>query len=142
MKLSYALADDQTALMVSRFTGGFVRLFTGAPPVNSDQAETGTLLGVVSVNAQAGAGLHFVNTGPALQKAEENWAFKALATGTVGWFRLVQPGDSGGNSLTARRLDGVVGLLTEAADMNWETLDVAVDQFYTIESFLYLIQPV
>lgn len=142
MHISDALADDMTAMMVSRFTGGFIRLFSGPMPATAKEAESGTLLGIVSVNAAADAGLHFTSSGPTFQKADETWAFKALATGTVGYARLVQPGDDGTASLTAKRIDITVGEATQPADMNWETLDVAVDQFYTLASFLYLVNPV
>lgn len=142
MKLSDALAATQTALLVSQFNGGFLRLFTGSAPANPGAAETGTLLGTVSVNGAAGAGLHFTSNGPTLQKADEAWAFKALADGTVGHARLVQAGDDGTASLTAKRIGITVALPGVPADMNWESLDVLADQFYTIDSFLYLVQPV
>lgn len=142
MQLSQALAATQTALLASQFAGGFIRLFSGAAPATPDMAETGTLLGIVTVNGLGGAGLHFTASGAVLSKADETWLFRALATGTVGWFRVVQPGDTGANDLTALRIDGSVGLPADAADMTWESLAVTSGLPYTIDSFLYLIQPI
>lgn len=142
MNLSDALAATQTTLLASQFNGGFIRLFSGPKPATPGDSETGALLGVVTVNAAAGAGLHFNASGSALQKSPESWVFKALSTGTVGWFRLVQAGDTGGADINALRIDGSVGGPSEPTDMNWETLSVVADQVYTIDSFVYFIQPV
>lgn len=142
MRLSQALAATQAALLASQFNGGFIRLFSGAAPATPDLAETGVLLGVVTVNGLAGAGLHFTASGGVLAKADEAWLFRALATGSVGWFRVVKPGDTGANDLTALRFDGSVGISTAPGDMQWTSLDVTAGLVYTLSSFLYLIQPV
>ncbi|MES2347027.1 MAG: hypothetical protein V4641_05585 [Pseudomonadota bacterium] len=141
MQLSQALAATQSALLASQFTGGFIRLFSGAPPSSPDQAETGTLLGIVSVDG-LGGGLHFTSVGAVMSMADERWRFHALATGTTGWFRLVRPGDTGANDLTALRLDGIVGIPAAPGDMQWDSLAVTLGLVYSIDSFLYLIQPI
>lgn len=142
MILSGALAATQTALLASQFSGGFLRIFSGAPPASPGLAETGVLLGIVTAGAVSGAGLHFDAAGEALQKSGEPWVFEALADGTVGYFRLVAAGDTGGNDLGALRIDGDVGLSGEPTDMNWESLDVTTGLHYTITAFTYFIQPV
>lgn len=143
ISLSNALAQTQAALLASQFAGGFIRLFSGAKPATPDLAETGTLLGVVSVDAVSGAGLHFQASGPALLNApDENWWFRALANGTVGWFRIVQPGDTGANDLNALRIDGTVGTSLAPGDMNWVSTDVTAGLPYSLDSFLYLIHPI
>ena len=142
MQLSKALDATQTALLASQFSGGFIRLFSGAPPTSPDRSETGTLLGIVTVNGLGGAGLHFSASGAVLAKADEAWLFRALATGIVGWFRLVQPADTGANDLTALRIDGSVGTADAHGDMQWVDLNVTSGLVYTLDSFLYLIQPV
>jgi hypothetical protein len=142
MKLSNALAATQAALLVGQFNGGFIRLFSGAPPASPDMAETGTLLGIVTVNGLVGAGLHFTASGAVLAKADEMWLFRALSSDSVGWFRLVQPGDTGANDLTALRIDGSVGTSIVPGDMQWTSLAVTLGLAYTIDSFLYLIQPI
>lgn len=140
--LSNALAATQTALLASQLTGGFIRLFSGARPATPDMAETGTLLGVVTVDGLSGAGLHFASAGPLLQKADEPWVFRGLADGAVTWFRIVAPGDTGANDLTALRIDGDVGGPSATADMNWQSTTVATGVPYTLDAFLYLIQPI
>ena len=140
--LSNALAAAQTALLASQFAGGFIRLFDTLPPATPDRAEVGTLLGVISVDGLAGAGLHFTAAGATLSKADEPWVFKALASGAVKAFRLVAPGDTAGNDLSAKRIDGVVGTPDAPADMNFISTTVVAGASYTLDSFLYLIHPV
>lgn len=142
MKLSNALAQTQTDLLSIQFSGGFIRLFSGLAPATPDLAETGVLLGIVSVDAVAGAGLQFIGSGASMIKADNDWAFRALATGTVGWFRIVKAGDTGANDLVALRIDGSVGPASAPTDMNWENLNVTSGLIYMLGSFLYLIQPV
>lgn len=142
MKLSQALAATTTAQRATQFAGGFIRLFSGPPPTSPDKAETGTLLGIVTVDGLAGAGLHFTSAGAVLQKSAEQWLFRALATGVVGWFRIVQPGDTATDDLTALRIDGTVGTSTAPGDMQWTDLNVTSGLVYSIDTFLYLIQPI
>lgn len=140
--LSNALASTQSALLASQLSGGFIRLFSGTRPASPDMAEAGTLLGIVTVDGLAGAGLHYTSGGAVLQKAGEPWVFKALASGTVSWFRIVASGDSGAADLDALRIDGDVGGPSDTADMTWESTDVVNGVSYTLDAFLYLIQPV
>ena len=143
MDLSGALAQTQTNLLKSQFDGGFIRLFSGSKPATSDMAETGTLLGIVTVGAVDGAGLHFDASGATLSKsAVEDWYFRALATGTVGYFRLVAPGDDGTADLDALRLSGTVGTAALPADMNWDSTAVVTGLAYSLDSFLYIINPI
>lgn len=140
--LSDAVAQQQAQALADAFSGGFIRIFSGTRPANPYMAETGTLLGVVSVNAVANAGLHYVANGGAVSKAAEQWAFKALATGTVSWFRLVTAGDTGAEDPEALRIDGDIGTPSLPADMTWKSTAVTNGVPYTIDSFVYLIQPI
>ena len=59
ISLSAALLQNAAATLAATFNGGTIRVFAGERPVDASHAETGTLLGVVTVNAVDGAGLHF-----------------------------------------------------------------------------------
>lgn len=142
LALSTALAQRQTDSLAQVFSGGFLRIFAGTKRGSPDQAETQTLLGVVSVDALAGAGLHLVADGAALAKSSEVWAFKALANGTATWFSLVTAHDHGDSRTTDERLDGTIGDTDAPGDMTWSTQAVVLDRFYTIDSFLYLLLPI
>lgn len=142
MKLSTGLATGLNTYLAGTLTGGTIRLFTGDPPIDPDHEETGVLLGIATVSATPGAGLHFSVSGNAMEKADELWAFRALATGQAGWFRFVGAVDAGGASLSAPRIDGVIGGPGVPCDMNWDDTTVTAGTFYTLNSFLYLTQPV
>lgn len=141
MELSNAVAQAQTDLLVRQFQGGFIRIFTGAPPPDPSDGEVGTLLGEVSVNGASGAPLHFVAVGPTLQKSAEPWAFVGQATGTAGWFRWSAPGDTGVNDPAALRIDGVIGSTYTPGDLNFQDTAIVEDLLYSIDDFVYLIHP-
>lgn len=142
ISLSAALLQNAAATLVANFNGGSLRVFAGARPTDASRAETGTLLGVATVNAVDGAGLLFqpfangfgVVVGQRVQ-------FRALASGDAAWFRLVGPGDTGGDSNTAARIDGSIGTFNAPGDMAWLTLAVSTGGLYTIDSFNYFIHP-
>lgn len=140
--LSNALAQQQTQKLVDTFSGGFIRIFSGTRPADASAAEAGTLLGEVSVNGLSGAGLHFTADGTVLAKATEQWVFKALAAGPATWFRIVQAGDTGLDDSTAKRLDGDVGTPSAPGDMTWQSTTLVPGAHYTIDSFLYVINPI
>lgn len=142
--LTDALAATQTALLAEQFSGGFIRIFSGVRPDAPNMAETGTLIGVVSINGQTGAGLRFLSSGPVLHKPDDAlWIFLSLVTATATWFRLVQPGDTGADDLDALRMDGDIGVTDGApGDMNWLTTAVTLGHPYTLDQFFYLIQPI
>ena len=142
ISLSAALLGQLTAQLVSMFNGGSIRVFAGPRPDDPSHAETGTLLGVVSVDATAGAGVHFVAGRNGFYNAPyEHLAFRASASGEARWFRLVGPGDTGSHSTSEPRIDGSIGTFEAPGDMAWATTTVTVGSFYTLDSFVYLIHP-
>lgn len=126
----------------ARFAGGFIRIFTGAPPATPSAAETGTLLGIVSVNG-TGTGLTLASTAAYVYNPPTaQWAFTGLAAGTAGYFRLVAPGDSGLADFTEIRIDGTIDVTGSGADMEWATPAVVSGAIYTIDTFVYVVHPV
>lgn len=141
--ISSGLGQLLTQALANALTGGSIRIFAGSVPVAPKLAETGTLLGVVSVNAVAGAGLHYTADGTVLVKsASERWVFKALAAGTATWFRVVSAADTGADDAAAVRIQGLIGTSTAPQDMVWTDLTVLAGAPYTIDSFTYLVQPI
>lgn len=142
ISISTGTGNVLTAALAAALAGGSIRIFAGVRPTSTDAAETGTLLGVVTVGSVPGAGLHFTASGQTLYKADEPWVFKAIASGTAAWFRVVGAADPGGASVSAPRIDGSIGTPAAPGDMTWQTAAVEVDLHYTIDSFLYLLQPI
>ena len=142
ISLSAALLQNAAATLAATFNGGTIRVFAGERPVDASHAETGTLLGVVTVNAVDGAGLHFqVFANGFGSIVTERAQFRGLDSGDATWFRLVAPGDTGGDSNTAARIDGSIGVFDDPGDMAWLTTAVSAGGVYTIDSFNYFIHP-
>lgn len=117
--------------------GGFINIYSGPQPVSSDTGATGTLLGIVSVNA-GGGGLHFDATtnGTLSKAAAENWKFTGLAAGTAGWFRFHSPGgDPSATSTTEPRLDGSIA--SSGGDVNLSNISIVVGSPGTIDVFTF-----
>lgn len=131
------------------FDGGTIRIFSGAQPATADHAETGTLLGLVTVGGGAwsaentAAGLHYLQIDEFVtNSAFESWLFRAEQSGVVGWFRVVGPAeDDGQPSYNLPRIDGSVGVLPIAAQLYMITLSVTAGYSYSIDSFVYAILP-
>lgn len=133
------IADAQA--FAAHFAGGFIRIFTGAPPATSSAAETGTLLGVVSVDG-TGTGLQFTAAvAYTFNPAGDRWAFTGLANGNAGYFRLVAPGDTGALSSTEKRIDGTIGVTASGSDMEWDSTAITTGATYTLDSFVYTVHP-
>lgn len=142
VNLSDGLMLALSQAFAARFAGGSIRLFTGEPPSAPSAAEIGTMLGIVSINAD-GTGLQFsAATAYVYNPPADRWAFKALESGTAGYFRLVAPGDMGLVSANALRIDGTIGAPFSGADMEWETPAVTKDATYQLDSFVYIVHPI
>jgi hypothetical protein len=140
--LSEGLRLAMSQALAQGFAGGTIRLFSGTPPATASDAETGTLLGVVSVDA-SGNGLTFLASASYVYNPPAaRWAFTGLASGNAAWFRVVAPGDSGQVSATEPRIDGTIGEFGGDADMQWTTTVVTAGITYTIDSFIYIVHPI
>lgn len=107
-----------TGSFASLMNGGKIKIFSGDPPASADAAETGTLLCTITNNATS-TGLTFAASAPGgvLSKdATEVWLGNNVASGTAGYYRFVQAGDTGALSTTQYRYQGTVANV--GADMN------------------------
>lgn len=101
-----------TGSLKSILAAGFIKIYSGAPPVNADAAITGTLLCTIS-QSSGGTGINLAASAAAgvIQKlSSETWSGTNAATGTAGYFRHVAAGDTGVSSTTEKRVQGVVAL--------------------------------
>lgn len=138
--LRNALLD--TGSFKSTFADGVIYIYSGAQPAGADSAVSGTLLGIVTVNAGAFAfgsptnGLEFdtASSGTLVKAAAETWQFAGITNGTAGWFRLMgNATDSLGASTTLPRLDGSIG--TFGADLNLSSVSIVTSAVNTIDQF-------
>lgn len=142
-KMSTALKNAMLGAIKTTLANGVIHIYSGSQPATSDAAPTGTLLGIVTLNAGAFShgtatnGLEFDAASAATlnKAAAETWQFKGLAAGTAGWFRFIaNAADSGAldSAETYPRMDGRIS--TSGAEMNMSNLSVAVDAISTIDS--------
>lgn len=125
----------------SLFANGVIEIRSGSQPVSADAAATGTLLGVVTVNAGAFTpgdptnGLNFgTPVSGSVSKNTDVWRFEGVAAGTAGWFRLKGNAlDDNLASTTLARMDGSIASL--GGDMNLSSLSIAVGAPTTIDAF-------
>ena len=115
-RLSTGFVNGQAAEFVETFKNGVLAIYSGAQPASADEAETGTLLCLITKDGgaftpgQPDNGLNFgTPSGGAVDKdAAEMWSGKALVDGTAGWFRFYDNNYVTGASTTARRFDGTI----------------------------------
>lgn len=100
------------------FANAVIAVYTGGQPANADLAETGTLLGTITINGDsfepgiATNGLTWEDAiaGVCSKPAGIEWAIIPIATGAVGWARLYSNSKSTGDSTTAVRIDLACGV--------------------------------
>lgn len=116
------------------FKDGFIEVYSGTQPTSPDDEPTGTLLCTFySDGASAGVEFDDASAGVMAKKSTETWSGTAVATGTAGWFRFKQPGDSGSSSTTDCRLDGACS--TSGGELTMSSLSIVSGAVQTISSF-------
>lgn len=99
------------------FKNHIIRVYSGTPPATADAAETGTLLlkitntSGVFVPGTATNGLNFdAIVAGVLSKDSGIHSGVGLANGTAGYYRLYDNAEETGDSPTAKRAQGAVGI--------------------------------
>jgi len=120
-------------------TGGELRLYSGAAPVGpNDTLGSATLLLTYKAD---GAGVNFeavASNGTLVKSTAETWTGTVAVDGSPTFFRFVQPGDTGGVSTAALRVQGTVG--QAGADMNITNLSLVAGSLQALDYF-YLTMP-
>lgn len=132
--------------------GGVIRCYSGQQPASADAPVQGTLLGSVTgggLSFTPGSplnGLQFVRANEYLMKRpDQSWVFKAVAAGTLGWFRLCgNAADAGGLSTSAIRLDGRIALVDSSVDAQMRTavLQVVPGTEIPLPGFIFAFPPI
>ena len=122
--------------LTAALDGGFINIYSGAPPADADAAATGTLLCVISEGG-GGTGLHFDAPADGIlpKDSTQVWSGTNLATGVAGYYRHVAPSDTGGLSVTQPRLQGAIGLAGYDMNLSGTSLTSGATQtmdFYTV----------
>lgn len=111
------------------FANGYLRLYSGSPPTDAEDAATGTLISTVQLPATPFADA----SGGDAAKAGVWQDPSAAATETATYFRLVATSDTGGASTTEPRIQGTAGESGDDLTLNDET--ITAGQVVTITAF-------
>lgn len=95
-----------------------IAVYAGSQPLNGDAAETGTLLGYITVDSGAftpGSPTNGLNwdaavDGVCVKPSAEEWSITPIADGTAGWARLYDNAMVTGLSTTSKRIDMACGV--------------------------------
>ena len=109
------------------FYKGFMDLYEGSMPSSPDNAP-GTVKLVRLYSDGLAIGLTFDDSvaGVLYKKSTETWSGVGITSGTIGWYRIVAPGDSGSSSTTEERFDGDVSTLGASINLSALTVQSAV----------------
>ncbi len=106
-----------------------LQLRSGAAP-GPNAAPTGTLLATVVLPASP------MNAAAARAKTKNGtWSVAAVATGTIGHYRLVKAGDPGTADATQPREEGSVTITGGGGDMTVDNTSIAINQVVTVNTF-------
>lgn len=100
------------------FANAVVAVYTGVQPATADTAESGTLLGLITLNGDSFTGGVVTNGlnwdaavgGVCSKPSAEEWAIVPIESGTAGWARLYDNSMTTGASSSAVRLDMACGV--------------------------------
>lgn len=125
----------------SLISGSHIRLYSGSVPASpNDGIGSSDVLAIISVDGD-GTGISFESTatGGVLRKlTAEQWNGEVLIGGVATYFRVVQPADTNGVSLSAVRIQGTIGV--GGADLNLDSQTLLVGAIQTIDT-CYLTMP-
>ena len=144
MKFSTGMVEAQANAggMKSTLDSGIIYIYSGSQPTDADNAATGTLLALITLNGDAfthgspANGLVFENPGGGVcrKPAAAVWRGVGIAAGQAAWFRFSGNAlDNQGSSTTLPRIDGTIG--TSGADLIVSTRSVAVGVPLSVDVF-------
>ena len=115
------LADAATA----EFAGGKIDIYTDTQPASANDAATGTLLVTIDLPTPA-----FDDAVDGVATKAGSWFGVAEATGTAGWFRMRNAGDT-------LRKDGEVTATAGGGEIEIDTTSIVEDGVVVINTATY-----
>ena len=122
------------------FQAGVIAVYTGTQPATADLAESGTLLGYITVASgdfTAGSSTNGLVWDSAVagvcpKPSATEWSITPIADGTAGWARLYDNAKTTGASTTAKRIDMACGI--GSGELRWTTTAFTTGVKFTIET--------
>lgn len=122
------------------FANAVIGCYTGTQPTNADAAETGVLLGYITLASgeftpgTSTNGLNFdaASNGILAKPTADEWSITPIAAGTIGYCRLYDNARTLGASSSAVRMDMNCGVGT--GDIRWSNTSFLVGVKNTLDS--------
>lgn len=124
LQLDTDIRNDLLDGIDTTFNSGTLEIREGAQPANADAAATGTVLATITLPADA-----FAAASGGAKVKNGTWEdTSADATGTAGWFRLYNVGDT-------RRIDGHVTVTAGGGVLELDSVSITIAQTVTVTTF-------
>jgi hypothetical protein len=123
VRLNTALRNQLADSMGDTFNSGLLEIRTGAQPASAGDTATGTLLASIPLPADA---FSAASTGVASKSG--TWSVAASATGTAGWARFRNTGDT-------LHMDGAVTATGGGGDLTIDNVSIVATGTVTVTSF-------
>ena len=122
------------------FVNAVIACYTGTQPTNADTAETGVLLGYITVasgafvGGQSDNGLNWdaASGGILAKPSATEWSITPIAAGTIGYCRLYDNALTTGASSSAVRMDMNCGV--GSGDIRWSNTNFLIGVKNTLDS--------
>ena len=123
VRLNTALRNLLADSLGDTFNSGVLEIRTGTQPASAGDSATGTLLASIPLPADA-----FSAASVGVTSKSGTWSVAAAATGTAGWARFRNAGDT-------LRLDGSVTATGGGGDLTIDNVSIVATGTVTVTSF-------
>lgn len=137
LKVSTGLRNKllDTGSLASLMAGGLIKIYSGSPPTNADDAASGSLLCTISLNS-TGTGVNMASTatgGVLAKSTAETWSGVVALSGAATYYRHVAASDTGAASTTQARLQGEIA--TAGAELNLSSTTLTSGATQTVDYY-------
>jgi len=132
LKVSTGLRNKllDTGSLATLMAGGLIKIYSGTPPTNADDATAGSLLCTISLNS-TGTGINMASTatgGVLAKSTSETWSGVVALSGAATYYRHVAASDTGAASTTQARLQGEIAAAGSELNLSSTTLTSGATQ--------------
>lgn len=123
VRLNTAVRNQLADSLADTFNSGVLEIRTGSQPAAASDSATGTLLASITLPADA-----FSAASVGVASKSGTWSVAAAATGTAGWARFRNSGDT-------LRMDGSVTASGGGGDLTIDNVSIVATGTVTVTSF-------
>lgn len=125
--MTIKLNDAQRSAIIEAagdsFNSGVIEVYSGSQPSSANDAASGTLLCTISLPADA-----FAAASAGVMAKNGTWSATVTVSGTAGWFRMRNSGDT-------LRMDGSITVTSGGGDLELDDTALVLNGTLTIDTF-------